>query len=60
MLPYFARSTRAAFPFPRGEIDAVLDEMRLAGRWTGPAAVRAKLVGSDGWELGLGGVGGVM
>ena len=28
MLPYFARSSRAAFPSPRGALDSVLDEMR--------------------------------
>mmetsp|Transcript_33641 Transcript_33641/g.111276 ORF Transcript_33641/g.111276 Transcript_33641/m.111276 type:complete len:94 (-) Transcript_33641:14-295(-) len=57
MLPYFARSSRAAFPSPRGALDSVLDEMRLRGECALPLRRAAKVVDADGWELGLGGVG---
>ncbi|EOD19943.1 hypothetical protein EMIHUDRAFT_101970 [Emiliania huxleyi CCMP1516] len=43
VLPYFARSSRAAFP--------------LRGECALPLRRAAKVVDADGWELGLGGVG---
>ena len=55
MLPYFARSMKAAFPASKSAIDTYLDQLRLADkapRLRGFAG-KARLVDEDGWELRL-------
>lgn len=51
MAPYFARATRACFPAAKGEIDAFLDQLRLADKFSKGFAGDAKIVDEEGYEV---------
>ena len=51
MAPYFARATRASFPAAKGEIDAFLDQLRLADKFSKGFAGEAKIVDEQGYEV---------
>ena len=51
MAPYFARAMRVAFPAAKGEIDAFLDQLRLADKFSKGFAGDAKIVDEQGYEV---------